>query len=133
MATDHAFSKVVWCSHAPELARWATTTLVNRVDALGGDRPLYLCEPTNPLGNIWTKPAIKDLLRLGGSGAVADLITLHRLAVQLRLSRDWLRGEALAGRLPCLRVGRKLLFNLSTVKWILAERVATSREISHAS
>jgi excisionase family DNA binding protein len=63
---------------------------------------------------------------------VNDLITLHQLAVELRLSREWLREEALAGRLPCLRVGRKLLFNLSTVKRILAERAATSREVSHA-
>jgi len=59
---------------------------------------------------------------------VSDLLTLNRLARTLRLSRAWLKEEALTGRLPCLRVGRKLLFELATVKRELAERAATSRE-----
>jgi hypothetical protein len=63
---------------------------------------------------------------------VSDLLTLHQLAARLRLPREWLREEALAGRLPCLRVSRKLLFSLSTVERILAERAATSREVSLA-
>jgi excisionase family DNA binding protein len=63
---------------------------------------------------------------------MSDLVTLHQLAARLRLSREWLREEALAGRLPCLRVGRKLLFNLPAVERILAERAATSREVSYA-
>ena len=63
---------------------------------------------------------------------MSDLLTLHRLAARLRLPRDWLREEAIAGRLPCLRVGRKLLFNLPAVERILAERAATSREVSNA-
>jgi excisionase family DNA binding protein len=62
---------------------------------------------------------------------VSDLLTLHQMAARLRLPRVWLREEALAGRLPCMRVGRKLLFNLSTVERILAERAATNREVSH--
>ena len=57
-----------------------------------------------------------------------DLLTLNRLARTLRLSRDWLRREAIAGRLPCLRIGRKLLFELATIKRELAERAATRRE-----
>jgi hypothetical protein len=44
----------------------------------------------------------------------------------------WLRQEALAGRIPCLRVGRKLLFNAEAVKAALYERAATAREASHA-
>jgi hypothetical protein len=63
---------------------------------------------------------------------VCELLTLHQLAARLRLSRDWLRAEALADRLPCLRAGRKLLFNLPTVHRILAERAAAGREASHA-
>jgi hypothetical protein len=59
---------------------------------------------------------------------VQDLLTLPRLALHLQLSRDWLRAEALAGRLPCLRVGRKLLFSLAAVEKALAERAASSRE-----
>ena len=33
-----------------------------------------------------------------------------------------------AGRLPCLRVGRKLLFELATIERELAERAATGRQ-----
>ena len=57
-----------------------------------------------------------------------DLFTLNRLARTLRLSRAWLKQEALAGRLSCLRVGRKLLFELATTKRELAQRAATGRE-----
>jgi hypothetical protein len=63
---------------------------------------------------------------------VSDLITLHQLAVRLRLPREWLRAEALAGRLPCLRVRRKLLFSLPTVERILAERAAVGQEAHRA-
>jgi hypothetical protein len=63
---------------------------------------------------------------------VNDLLTLPRLAARLRLPRAWLRDEAVAGRLPCLRVGRKLLFDLSTVERVLAERAATSQGAAHA-
>ena len=59
---------------------------------------------------------------------MTDLLTLHRLAAHLRIDRDWLRQEALAGRLPCLRVGRKLLFSLSAVECAIAERAAAGRE-----
>jgi hypothetical protein len=63
---------------------------------------------------------------------VKDLLTLPRLALHLCLPRDWLRAEAMAGRLPCLRVGRKLLFNVSAVEQILADRAAQSREVANA-
>jgi hypothetical protein len=59
---------------------------------------------------------------------MADLLRLHRLAAHLRLPREWLRAEAVAGRLPCLRVGHVFLFSLSAVEKILAERAASSRE-----
>jgi hypothetical protein len=49
-------------------------------------------------------------------------LRLNRLALQLRLPRDWLRQEALAGRLPCLKVGRRLLFDPAAVERALAER-----------
>jgi excisionase family DNA binding protein len=63
---------------------------------------------------------------------VDELLSLPQLAARLRLPRDWLRREALAGRLPCLRIGRKLLFNRSAVKQMLAERAAFGREVSYA-
>jgi hypothetical protein len=50
------------------------------------------------------------------------------LSSRLRLPRDWLRGEALAGRIPCLKIGRKLLFNPDAVEKTLAERAAAERQ-----
>jgi hypothetical protein len=55
------------------------------------------------------------------------LVSLNQLASHFRLPREWLRQEALAGRLPRLRVGRKLLFNVCAVGAVLAERAASSR------
>jgi excisionase family DNA binding protein len=59
---------------------------------------------------------------------MAAPLTLNRLAARLRLPRDWVRREAMAGRLPCLRVGKKLLFNLAAVEQALADRAARSWE-----
>jgi hypothetical protein len=55
------------------------------------------------------------------------VLTLRRLATASRLPQRWLKQEAAAGRLPCLRVGRKLLFSLEAVKAHLARRAATER------
>lgn len=55
-----------------------------------------------------------------------DLHHLSQLAVRLKLPRDWIRHEALAGRLPCLRVGRRLVFSFAAVTAALAERAACS-------
>ena len=54
-------------------------------------------------------------------------ISLHQLARQLRLPREWLQKEALAGRLPCLRIERRILFHLPTVERVLAERAASGQ------
>jgi hypothetical protein len=60
-------------------------------------------------------------------------VGLAMLAYRLRLPRAWLRAEALAGRIPCLKIGRKLLFNSGAVGQALAERAATGREVPRAS
>ena len=52
------------------------------------------------------------------------LTSLSGLSTRLQLPRPWLRAEALAGRIPCLKVGRKLLFNPDAVEKTLAERAA---------
>ena len=52
------------------------------------------------------------------------LVGLSRLSAELRLPRNWLKQEAQAGRLPCLRVGRRLLFNRVAVEQVLADRAA---------
>jgi hypothetical protein len=56
-----------------------------------------------------------------------SLSNLAGLSAQLRLPREWLRQEALAGRIPCLRIGRKMLFNCEAVERTLAERAAEDR------
>ena len=56
------------------------------------------------------------------------LVTLGRLAQELRLPRQWLRREADAGRLPCLRVGRRYLFHADYVRRALAQRAAASED-----
>ena len=54
------------------------------------------------------------------------LVTLLDLARSLRLPVPWLREEADAGRIPCLKVGRRRLFSLDAVRAALAERAASS-------
>ena len=55
-----------------------------------------------------------------------ELVSIHRLARSLKLPRQWLQGEADAGRIPCLKVGRRYLFNPRAVEEALAEMAATS-------
>jgi hypothetical protein len=45
---------------------------------------------------------------------VEPLTNLVGLSAQLRLPLPWLRAEALVGRIPCLKIGRKLLFSPTT-------------------
>ena len=54
------------------------------------------------------------------------LVTVHGLALELRLPRAWLIAEADEGRLPSLLVGRRRLFNVEAVRQALAERAATA-------
>jgi excisionase family DNA binding protein len=56
------------------------------------------------------------------------LLNAGQLALALKLPRDWLKSEALAGRIPCLRVGRQLRFNLEAVEKALAERAGKPDE-----
>ncbi len=45
-------------------------------------------------------------------------------ATDLGLPAGWLRSECAAGRLPCLRVGKRLLVNVDQVRDALARRAA---------
>lgn len=56
-----------------------------------------------------------------------QLVNLRELARQLRrfgLSAKWLHSEAQVGRLPCMLVGRRLLFNVAAVEEALLRRAA---------
>jgi hypothetical protein len=49
-------------------------------------------------------------------------VSLLRLAEESGLSPAWIRREAAAGRLPHLKVGRRTLFNPSSVAEALRDR-----------
>lgn len=50
------------------------------------------------------------------------LLTLNEVADRTGLPVAWLRREADAGRLPCIRAGRRRMFDLAAVLKVLAER-----------
>ncbi len=57
----------------------------------------------------------------------ARLHTLRMLAQRFRryrLSVAWLKAEAEAGRIPCLKAGRRLLFDANAVEAVLVQRAA---------
>jgi hypothetical protein len=50
-------------------------------------------------------------------------VTLHKAARSLGLPIDWLREEASAGRVPCLRAGDRYLFDLEQLRELILDRV----------
>jgi hypothetical protein len=56
------------------------------------------------------------------------LLPLGPMARKLRVAQKWLREEADAGRVPCLKAGRDYLFSPSAVEEALASRAATQPE-----
>lgn len=57
-------------------------------------------------------------------------IPVSRMAHALGVSERWLRDEAEAGRVPHIRVGRRLMFNEQLVEQALLERAqANAREV----
>jgi hypothetical protein len=63
---------------------------------------------------------------------MVKVLPLNRMAAQVRLPAAWLKREALAGQIPCLVVGRRMLFNPAAVETALAELAANTREVQHA-
>lgn len=55
-----------------------------------------------------------------------ELVGLYGLSLALRLDKEWLRDQANAGRIPALRVGRRLLFNPEAVRCAIARLAAQS-------
>ena len=63
-------------------------------------------------------------------------VNVKAAAFELGVPAAWLRREADAGRIPCLRAGRKRLFNPKAVLNVLAERAVqpqpkTTQERTH--
>ena len=59
---------------------------------------------------------------------MSELLTLPRLSRRLGLPASWLRKEADAGRIPCLRAGSRYLFHLESVQKVLAEAAGQTRQ-----
>lgn len=54
----------------------------------------------------------------------AILLPLGPMSRRVRVTAGWLRAEADAGRVPCLRAGKRYLFAPEVVERVLAERAA---------
>jgi hypothetical protein len=57
-----------------------------------------------------------------------EVLTLPRMARRLGVTARWLRAEADAGRVPCLRAGNRYLFNPLAVQQAVAQRAAGGEE-----
>ncbi|MFH1110710.1 MAG: hypothetical protein V1790_16155 [Planctomycetota bacterium] len=57
------------------------------------------------------------------------LLPLGPTARRFRVPSRWLREEAEAGRVPCLKAGRALLFNTEVVASVLLERAAAEKGV----
>ena len=87
--------------------------------------------PGNPhrIPKRWTLPGHAPCHNWGMETELLTLRKLARVLQPLGVTAAWLEAEALAGRLPCLRVPRgrqrqRLLFNAEAVKAALAQRAA---------
>ena len=58
----------------------------------------------------------------GAQDGAKILLTANQLAERLNLPESWLRNEERLGRIPSLRAGKYVRFNLSEVERSLAER-----------
>jgi len=57
-----------------------------------------------------------------------SFVPLKVAAIRLGLPAAWLRAEAVAGRVPCLRAGRRLLVNPPAVERALLDRARQPAE-----
>lgn len=60
-----------------------------------------------------------------------SFLSLRRTASRLGLPMNWLRAEAEAGRIPHLKAGRRLLFNIAAVEDELLARSRTAEQVLH--
>jgi hypothetical protein len=50
------------------------------------------------------------------------LLGLREMAMRLRVPAKWLRTEAAAGHIPCVRAGAAMIFDPETVEAIIRDR-----------
>ena len=53
-----------------------------------------------------------------------ELLSLSRLARRLGVTRQWLRSQADAGEIPCIKAGNRYLFSLVAVQEALAAKAS---------
>lgn len=53
---------------------------------------------------------------------MSELLSLSRLARRLGVTQQWLRDQADAGKIPCLKAGNRYLFNPVAVQEALAAK-----------
>jgi hypothetical protein len=54
------------------------------------------------------------------------------MARRIHVTTGWLRDEADAGRVPCLRAGNRYLFSPSAIEQLLADRAANEKAVADA-
>jgi len=59
---------------------------------------------------------------------MSDLLSLSRMARRLGVTQQWLRDQADAGKIPCLKAGNRYLFNPVAVQEALAAKAARTRQ-----
>jgi excisionase family DNA binding protein len=59
---------------------------------------------------------------------MSELLSLSRLARRLGVTQQWLRQQADSGTIPCLKAGKRYLFNVTAVQQAIAVLAARSRE-----
>ena len=59
---------------------------------------------------------------------MSELLSLSRMARRLGIPQQWLREQADAGQIPCLKVGNRYLFNSVAVQEVLASKAARTRQ-----
>jgi hypothetical protein len=57
-----------------------------------------------------------------------ELLSLSRMARWLGVTQLWLRDQADAGKVPCLKAGKRHLFNPVAVQETLAAKAARSQQ-----
>ena len=60
--------------------------------------------------------------------AMSELLTLARMARRLGVTQRWLREQAEAGKVPCLKAGKRYLFHGVAVQDAVATRAAQTRQ-----
>ena len=65
---------------------------------------------------------------------MSELLSLSRLARRLGVTQQWLRDQADCDTIPCLKAGKRYLFNVSAVQEAVAVLAARpQKEVNDAA